>query len=238
MKPFHLVVLSVLFPVVALAQQPRAPFTPYNKTYFDLKGSVKSVLIQEKSVEYNSEFSKRINFDNTGRVASMDFINGQKTITRTFTYDESGRLVKVAGDCVKYIPEYNKNGDLIKETYITEISNGVKYGFFQEYSYDVSGLVLSNRICYMESECSTTEYLYKDGKLVQQTEYGLGENYQSDCDATGRFVSMKVINSENNKVLSQSKYTYQIDEQNNWIKKDLFKDNHLQSTTTREITYY
>lgn len=239
MKQYKLLLLILLSVIINSCGQERARFSPYTPNYYEVKGSVKSIIQREYSNKYKLLYSKRFDFDKSGRLTSFQYIVNKDTVTRYMRYKVNGRIENIQWNKItKYIPEYNEFGDLIKETYITGETNGVKSGFTQEYKYDTSGNVINEKTCRIESDCSSIEHIYENNKLKQIKEYNLGEEIYYDCDTFGLVISKKVYDKTTNKITSQSTYKYKLDNNRNWTEKVERENKWLKSTIRREILYY
>ena len=239
MKLYKLFILTLLSVIITSCSQEKARFTPYTPNYYEVKGSAKSIIEREYSNKSKLLYTKQFDFDKSGRLVSFKHIVDKDTVTRFMHYKDNGRIENIQwNEITKYTPEFNEFGDLIKETYITGENNGFESGFIQEWGYDVNGNIINEKTCYIESDCSSVEYLYENNKLKQVKEYNLGEEIQYDCDTTGLVISKKVYDELANKITSQSTYKYKFDDKRNWIEKVERENKRLKSTIKREILYY
>lgn len=239
MKLYKLFILTLLSVIITSCSQEKARFTPYTPNYYEVKGSAKSIIEREYSNKSKLLYTKQFDFDKSGRLVSFKHIVDKDTVTRYMHYKDNGRIENIQwNEITKYTPEFNEFGDLIKETYITGENNGFESGFIQEWEYDVNGNIINEKTCYIESDCSSVEYLYENNKLKQVKEYNLGEEIQYDCDTTGLVISKKVYDELANKIISQSTYKYKFDDKRNWIEKVERENKRLKSTIKREILYY
>ena len=239
MKLYKLFILTLLSVIITSCSQEKARFTPYTPNYYEVKGSAKSIIEREYSNKSKLLYTKQFDFDKSGRLVSFKHIVDKDTVTRYMHYKDNGRIENIQwNEITKYTPEFNEFGDLIKETYITGENNGFESGFIQEWGYDVNGNIINEKTCYIESDCSSVEYLYENNKLKQVKEYNLGEEIQYDCDTTGLVISKKVYDELANKITSQSTYKYKFDDKRNWIEKVERENKRLKSTIKREILYY
>lgn len=239
MKLYKLFILTLLSVIITSCSQEKARFTPYTPNYYEVKGSAKSIIEREYSYKSKLLYTKQFDFDKSGRLVSFKHIVDKDTVTRYMHYKDNGRIENIQwNEITKYTPEFNEFGDLIKETYITGENNGFESGFIQEWEYDVNGNIINEKTCYIESDCSSVEYLYENNKLKQVKEYNLGEEIQYDCDTTGLVISKKVYDELANKITSQSTYKYKFDDKRNWIEKVERENKRLKSTIKREILYY
>lgn len=239
MKLYKLFILTLLSVIITSCSQEKARFTPYTPNYYEVKGSAKSIIEREYSNKSKLLYTKQFDFDKSGRLVSFKHIVDKDTVTRDMHYKDNGRIENIQwNEITKYTPEFNEFGDLIKETYITGENNGFESGFIQEWEYDVNGNIINEKTCYIESDCSSVEYLYENNKLKQVKEYNLGEEIQYDCDTTGLVISKKVYDELANKITSQSTYKYKFDDKRNWIEKVERENKRLKSTIKREILYY
>lgn len=239
MKLYKLFILTLLSVIITSCSQEKARFTPYTPNYYEVKGSAKSIIEREYSNKSKLLYTKQFDFDKSGRLVSFKHIVDKDTVTRYMHYKDNGRIENIQwNEITKYTPEFNEFGDLIKETYITGENNGFESGFIQEWEYDVNGNIINEKTCYIESDCSSVEYLYENNKLKQVKEYNLGEEIQYDCDTTGLVISKKVYDELANKITSQSTYKYKFDDKRNWIEKVARENKRLKSTIKREILYY
>ena len=239
MKLYKLFILTLLSVIITSCSQDKARFTPYTPNYYEVKGSAKSIIEREYSNKSKLLYTKQFDFDKSGRLVSFKHIVDKDTVTRFMHYKDNGRIENIQwNEITKYTPEFNEFGDLIKETYITGENNGFESGFIQEWEYDVNGNIINEKTCYIESDCSSVEYLYENNKLKQVKEYNLGEEIQYDCDTTGLVISKKVYDELANKITSQSTYKYKFDDKRNWIEKVERENKRLKSTIKREILYY
>lgn len=239
MKLYKLFILTLLSVIITSCSQEKARFTPYTPNYYEVKGSAKSIIEREYSNKSKVLYTKQFDFDKSGRLVSFKHIVDKDTVTRYMHYKDNGRIENIQwNEITKYTPEFNEFGDLIKETYITGENNGFESGFIQEWEYDVNGNIINEKTCYIESDCSSVEYLYENNKLKQVKEYNLGEEIQYDCDTTGLVISKKVYDELANKITSQSTYKYKFDDKRNWIEKVERENKRLKSTIKREILYY
>lgn len=239
MKLYKLFILTLLSVIITSCSQEKARFTPYTPNYYEVKGTAKSIIEREYSNKSKLLYTKQFDFDKSGRLVSFKHIVDKDTVTRYMHYKDNGRIENIQwNEITKYTPEFNEFGDLIKETYITGENNGFESGFIQEWEYDVNGNIINEKTCYIESDCSSVEYLYENNKLKQVKEYNLGEEIQYDCDTTGLVISKKVYDELANKITSQSTYKYKFDDKRNWIEKVERENKRLKSTIKREILYY
>lgn len=239
MKLYKLFILTLLSVIITSCSQEKARFTPYTPNYYEVKESAKSIIEREYSNKSKLLYTKQFDFDKSGRLVSFKHIVDKDTVTRYMHYKDNGRIENIQwNEITKYTPEFNEFGDLIKETYITGENNGFESGFIQEWEYDVNGNIINEKTCYIESDCSSVEYLYENNKLKQVKEYNLGEEIQYDCDTTGLVISKKVYDELANKITSQSTYKYKFDDKRNWIEKVERENKRLKSTIKREILYY
>lgn len=239
MKLYKLFILTLLSVIITSCSQEKARFTPYTPNYYEVKGSAKSIIEREYSNKSKLISTKQFDFDKSGRLVSFKHIVDKDTVTRYIHYKDNGRIENIQwNEITKYTPEFNEFGDLIKETYITGENNGFESGFIQEWEYDVNGNIISEKTCYIESDCSSIEYLYENNKLKQVKEYNLGEEIHYDCDTSGLVVSKKVHDEVANKITSQSTYKYKLDNNGNWVEKVERENKRLKSTVKREILYY
>jgi len=235
-KLFILILLSV---IITSCNQEKVRFSPYTTNYYEIEGSPKSIIEREYSNKSKLLYTKQYDFDKLGRLSSFMHIVGKDTVTRHMLYNENGLIENIQwNEITKYTPEFNEFGDLIKETYITGETNGVESGFIQEYEYDASGNVINENTCYIESDCSSIEYLYENNKLKQIKEYNLGEEIHYDCDTLELVVSKKVYDELAEKITSQSTYKYKLDDNGNWVEKVERENKRLKSTIKRDILYY
>lgn len=238
MKLYKLLLL-ILLSVITSCNQERARFSPYTPNYYEVKGSVKSIIEREYSNKYKLLYTKRFDFDKSGRLTSFQHIANKDTVTRYIRYKNNGRIENIQwNEITKYTPEFNEFGDLIKETYITGETNGVKLGFIKEYEYDTSGNVINEKTCRIESDCSSIEHIYENNKLKLIKEYNLGEEIHYDCDTLGLVASKKVYDETTKKITSQSTYKCKLDNNRNWIEKVERENKWLKSIIRREILYY
>lgn len=239
MKLYKLFILTLLSVIITSCGQEKARFTPYTPNYYEVKGSAKSIIEREYSNKSKLLYTKQFDFDKSGRLVSFKHIVNKDTVTRYMHYKDNGRIENIQwNEITKYTPEFNEFGDLIKETYITGENNGFESGFIQEWEYDVNGNIINEKTCYIESDCSSVEYLYENNKLKQVKEYNLGEEIHYDCDTSGLVVSKKVHDEVANKITSQSTYKYKLDNNGNWVEKVERENKRLKSTVKREILYY
>lgn len=239
MKLYKLFILTLLSVIIISCSQEKARFTPYTPNYYEVKGSAKSIIEREYSNKSKLLYTKQFDFDKSGRLVSFKHIVDKDTVTRYMHYKDNGRIENIQwNEITKYTPEFNEFGDLIKETYITGENSQLESGFIQEWEYDVNGNIINEKTCYIESDCSSVEYLYENNKLKQVKEYNLGEEIQYDCDTTGLVISKKVYDELANKITSQSTYKYKFDNKRNWIEKVERENKRLKSTIKREILYY
>lgn len=239
MKQYKLFILILLSAIITSCSQEKARFTPYTPNYYEVKGAAKAITEREYSNKSKLLYTKQFDFDKSGKLVSIKHIVGKDTITLNMRYKDNGRIENILWDEItKYTPEFNEFGDLIKETYITGETNGFESGFIQEWGYDVNGNIINEKTCYIESDCSSVEYLYENNKLKQVKEYNLGEEIHCGCDTLGLVVSKTVYDEAANKITSQSTYKYKLDNNGNWVEKVERENSRLKSTVKREILYY
>ena len=239
MKQYKLLILILFSVIITSCSQEKVRYTPYTPNYYEVKGTAKSITEREYSNKSKLLYTKQFDFDKSGRLVSFKYIVGKDTVTRYMHYKDNGRIENIQwNEITKYTPEFNEFGDLIKETYITGETNGFESGFIQEWGYDVNGNIINEKTCYIESDCSSVEYLYENNKLKQVKEYNLGEEIHYDCDTSGLVVSKKVYDEVANKITSQSTYKYKLDNEGNWVEKVERENKRLKSTVKREILYY
>ena len=239
MKQYKLFILILFSVIITSCSQEKVRFTPYTLNYYEVKGAVKSITESEYSSKYKLLYTKQFDFDKSGRLTYFKHVVDKDTTTRYMHYKDNGRIENIQwNEITKYTPEFNEFGDLIKETYITGETNGFESGFIQEWEYDVNGNIINEKTCYIESDCSSVEYLYENNKLKQVKEYNLGEEIHYDCDTSGLVVSKKVYDKVANKIANQSTYKYKLDNNGNWVEKVERENKRLKSTVKREILYY
>lgn len=239
MKQYKLLILILFSVIITSCSQEKVRYTPYTPNYYEVKGAAKSITEREYSNKSKLLYTKQFDFDKSGRLVSFKHIVGKDTVTRYMHYKDNGRIENIQwNEITKYTPEFNEFGDLIKETYITGETNGFESGFIQEWGYDVNGNIINEKTCYIESDCSSVEYLYENNKLKQVKEYNSGEEIHYDCDTSGLVVSKKVYDEVANKITSQSTYKYKLDNNGNWVEKVERENKRLKSTVKREILYY
>lgn len=239
MKRYELLILTLLAVIIASCNQEKARFTPYTAAYYEVKGAAKSIVEREYSDNYRLLCTKRLDFDKSGRLSSFNYIAGNDTVSRYMQYKDNGRIKDILwSEIAEYTPEYNLFGDLIRETYITDRTNGDESGFIREYGYDAAGHVIDETTRWIESDGFSVEYLYEDNRLKQITEYDTGETIRYDCDTSGLVTSMKKIDESTGKIIGQSTYGYKLDDKGNWIEKVERENRRLKSTVKREIEYY
>lgn len=239
MKQYKLLILILFSVIITSCSQEKVRYTPYTPNYYEVKGAAKSITEREYSNKSKLLYTKQFDFDKSGRLVSFRHIVGKDTVTRYMHYKDNGRIENIQwNEITKYTPEFNEFGDLIKETYITDETNGFESGFIQEWGYDVNGNIINEKTCYIESDCSSVEYLYENNKLKQVKEYNLGEEIHYDCDTSGLVVTKKVYDEVANKITSQSTYKYKLDNNGNWVEKVERENKRLKSTVKREILYY
>lgn len=239
MKRYKLFILTLLSVIITSCSQENSRFSPYTPNYFGVNGTVKSIIEREYSEKSKLIYTKQFDFDKSGRLVSFKHIVDKDTVTRFLHYGDNGRIENIQwNEITKYTPEFNEFGDLIKETYITGENNGFESGFIQEWEYDVNGNIINEKTCYIESDCSSVEYLYENNKLKQVKEYNLGEEIHYDCDTLGLVVSKKVYDEAANKITSQSTCKYKLDNKGNWVEKVERENKRMKSTVKREILYY
>lgn len=239
MKRYKLFILTLLSVIITSCSQENSRFSPYTPNYFGVNGTVKSIIEREYSEKSKLIYTKQFDFDKSGRLVSFKHIVDKDTVTRFMHYGDNGRIENIQwNEITKYTPEFNEFGDLIKETYITGENNGFESGFIQEWEYDVNGNIINEKTCYIESDCSSVEYLYENNKLKQVKEYNLGEEIHYDCDTLGLVVSKKVYDEAANKITSQSTCKYKLDNKGNWVEKVERENKRMKSTVKREILYY
>ncbi len=239
MKQYKLLILTLLLVIITSCNQEKARFIPYTPNYYEVKGSAKSIIEREYSNKYKLLYTKQFDFDKLGRLSSFKHIVGNDTVSRYMQYKDNGRIENIQWcEITEYIPDFNEFGDLIKETYITGETNGFESGFIQEYGYDADGNVVNEKTCYIESDCSSIEYLYENNKLKQIKEYNLGEEIQYDCDTSGLVISKKINDELTGKITSRSTYKYKLDDKGNWIEKVERENRRLKTTIKRDIIYY
>lgn len=239
MKRYKLFILTLLSVIITSCSQENSRFSPYTPNYFGVNGTVKSIIEREYSEKSKLIYTNEFFFNKSGKLVSSMHIEDEDTVTRYMHFKDNGRIENIQwNEITKYTPEFNEFGDLIKETYITGENNGFESGFIQEWEYDVNGNIINEKTCYIESDCSSVEYLYENNKLKQVKEYNLGEEIHYDCDTTGLITSKKVFGELANKITSQSTYKYKFDDKRNWIEKVERENTRLKSTIKREILYY
>lgn len=239
MKHYKLFILILFSAIITSCSKWKVRYTPYNPNYYEVKGAAKAITEREYSNKSKLLYTKQFDFDKSGRLVSFKHIVGKDTVTRYMHYKDNGRIENIqSNEIAKYTPEFNKFGDLIKETYVSGETNGFESGFIQEWRYDVNGNITNEKTCYMESDCYSVEYLYENNKLKQVKEYNLGEEIHYDCDTSGLVVSKKVYDEVANKITHQSTYKYKLDNNGNWVEKIERENKRLISTVKREILYY
>lgn len=236
-KLFILILLSV---VVSSCDQGKGRFSPYTLSHYKVEGSVKSIIEKEYSNSSRLLYTKRFDFDESGKLLSFYHIEGRDTVTRYYIqYKDKGRIDTVQRKgVIEYTPEFNMVGDLLKETYITDTTGGVK-GFTKEYEYDKKGNVIIEKTRDIETFITITniDYIYEDNTLKQIQEWFDGETIFYNCDSTGLVISNK-HDYPNSKNTTTGEYSYKYDNNSNWIEKVERQNQRLASTIKREILYY
>lgn len=166
MKQYKLLILILFSVIITSCSQEKVRYTPYTPNYYEVKGAAKSITEREYSNKSKLLYTKQFDFDKSSRLVSFKHIVGKDTVTRYMHYKDNGRIENIQwNEITKYTPEFNEFGDLIKETYITGETNGFESGFIQEWGYDINGNIINEKTCYIESDCSSVEYLYENNKL-------------------------------------------------------------------------
>lgn len=218
-------------------------FSPYNPGYHRLNGNIQSVT--EKVYEKKSKLlhTELFDFDNSRHLLShkyYDDIELGDTSCTYYEYNASGRIKNIQSVYIaQYTPEFNEFGDLIKETVVgggDDLNTGLSYT--QYFDYNENGDVTKVTTEFSPESTSLTEYYYENNKLRYVHKCDGTENIIYDCDTSGLIISKKSYDKYGKKVLAQSTFTYNLDEQGNWIEKVERDNKKVISTTKREISYY
>lgn len=68
MKQYKLFILILFSVIITSCSQEKARFSPYTPNYYEVKGSVKSIIEREYSNKYKLLYTKQIDFDKLGRL--------------------------------------------------------------------------------------------------------------------------------------------------------------------------
>ena len=238
-KVFILALLSILFCSCTQQKIETARFSPYTVNSYYAKGPIKTIIEQSYNNKAKLQSTDVFKFDTSGRITSYEHIVNNDTVSRHMIYKDNGQIENVLWDgIVNYTPEFNEYGDLVKETYITEETDGYQSGFIQEYTYDTLGNVIYAKTCYFESDCVSIEYLYENNKLTEFKEYNMEETTHYECDSSGLAISRKVYDDINNRISEQSTFKYKFDSNGNWIEKVEQVKKRTTRTNKRSIQYY
>ncbi len=238
MKYIKILLLTILSVLVLSCSQP-ARFSPYTSDKYEVKGNVKT--IKSDTYYQNSKllYSEIYTFDEYGRLCSIENISGGSSSMTQIEYKKNGRIGKMTRDGYeKCLVKYDENGDLAKLTFVESEVDGVKYGMFNEYTYDENGNITVEKAGYLESDYSLVEKEYVDNVLKQVNISGMESDVKYVCDANGLPVSMTVTDNMEERVTSRGTFKYKYDQTGNWTEKVERENRRLSSTVKRTITYY
>lgn len=240
MKKYKLLLLILFSVLITSCNQEKARFSPYTLKNFRLEGPVKSVVVEEYSKKSKLISTTKYSFDKYGRLSSQKHIEGKDTITYYLYYKngfvENIQSAEVA--FVKYTPEYNKLGDLIKETIISNSENELESGVVFVYEYDEIGNILNKTKLSLDSSYYYfhMEYEYENNRLNLIKKYESDKEIISTC--TNGVVAQSKEYDKTTKKTKQSTYSYKFDNKGNWIKQDEIENKRIKSSIQRTIVYY
>jgi YD repeat-containing protein len=187
-----------------------------------------------------------------GRMVGFTKSLGDRLISQqTIQYDAAGKIVQFSitddyDSPIEYTPEYNEQGDLIKETCMHEEG----FGSVTEYGYDAEGHVIMKKSydCYAEDfvfdeGCYTfcedsLHYTYDEGNRVKSIDEVItqdgSEQWHSDCDSLGSVISHRLVDFDYCQTYS---FKYKLDERGNWIERESISSDGSTNITMREIIY-
>lgn len=230
--------------------RPKTRFSPYT-----LQNYGGPALAKDKAVKNYTEIvtnydlgtaspmidSSRVEFNEYGQIQSVvsnDF--GQIT----YSYDSSGHLTDIS-DRESYKAEYNKDGDLVKETMYMDYDGG-PMTVERSYKYDSIG----NIVEYSEPIIAVSfEYEYDDeGRLLRRHIYDVGYHaieYYNDNGVISSSEDYGLDGMTDKETLSSTTiYEYEYDSYGNWIKKKVLHKNagrrkaKLVTEVERRIEYF
>jgi len=205
------------------------------KISYDENGNKQSI-VYTTNWEGTNTVTTKFEYDESSRLskAVSYYENGSEHNHRIFTYNADNRLIKVAdyypdgrnyqsaeyeydanGNQISHTDsysgkttyEYNEKNQCIKETHDTHVYT---------YEYDADG----NKTKVFYNGHLSTEYIYSDGNLIKEIEYGDGEETlrrEFTCDSKGRPISGVLYEYGEKSITLSVEY----DKNGNCIKKTL-----------------
>jgi hypothetical protein len=235
-----------------------------------MHGPVKSVTEKvDPKDKYISGYIRQYEFNAAGKLVSyietFDGSNSADTVDYVFIqYGKDGLIENVSLHDVaskSYRPEYNKEGDLIKEKFIQAIDKkGRELGIARDYVYDANGNLTEKKEydfcddgfeaevvdadegdegdegCYYALDHSF-KYTYENNELKQIVEAEKMDaifETQYNFDVSGLIASKQFVLLDGDITY----YFHETDDKNNWIEEIAKIKGHIKSESTREITYY
>lgn len=240
MKLLKLILPALVAMIFVSCKDETARYTPYTREAYNIEGNVKCITEKYLDSRYRLYYTKNICFDKQGRMTLQQLISGNDTVANLMTYDENGRIADISRkDSANYIPEFNKFGDLVKESFSYD-KNGSKW--LKEYSYNDLGKIIGEKSYSADSTVSNYKYVYApNGKLAQVSMTSEKENRNIECDTvTGLPVTEEVTDaSVKGGAAELFTYSYKFDDLlGNWTERITKKNRRTQSIVRRSFTYY
>lgn len=194
-------------------------------------------------------------YNNNNQIISKNqwnlFDNG--TITTEFIYNKNKKIkreiVKLSNDSSSFIVGYFYKGDLHLKTQSETKNKIFHFKHVKEYEYNADNTLkqssLLQQYINIESNDTITNTLqisnYNKKEIVTESklfdfikpEQNRVNKYDYDCRT---LMNIMEFNSKDS-LISKMKFKYELDEFENWIKMELFKNDKLNSIRTREIEY-
>lgn len=180
---------------------------------------------------YNTQILTMVySYDLTGRLNETHEHDEDKRLTRyeKWTYDQSGNLIERSSEDYIYHQDSKICSDTIKYVYKVKYHDG-----------EIIEITMESNSEYTSKSISTYKYLH--GELIYERcqEYNQ-ELLTLDVEFTienGLVVTTKSLHLETGLRILRT-YTYEFDEQGNWVKKVTHIDNIPILISTRTISYY
>ncbi len=160
-----------------------------------------------------------------------------KSILDNFTvkYTRLKNTYTNGGETEEILYEYNENGLLVREDYVSVSSSG-RYVSAVEYAYDENGLLVAEYQTSEGKESCVVNYTYENGKAVKLTwNYTAGTTvtYENTYDKDGRLKKQVRNFPENEK----NTYEYLYDEQGNITREFVLIEDGEEDGMPSSITY-
>jgi hypothetical protein len=202
-----------------------------------------TLVITEKKYNDNSQITKRVQqnlFENDSMEIKYEY-NENNKIQR--------EIVKLSNDSLKFIVDYFYKDTLLYKSYSETENNMFRFKQIEEYEYKSDKSLKQKSLSQEFIDSETDDTLkntveiskYNKKELVSESilkdfmnpEMELITKYVYDC---GRIKERKEYNNEDS-LISRTEYKYELDEFQNWIKRESFVNKELKHLYTRIIQY-